>query len=154
MPVEKVTKPEQSIVSMTTLLDRSDIPQYIGETIVTLTDFLHQQPATTTTTPFVSYYDLTDEGKLDTIVKVEVGFGISELLPPTEMIDCYLLPSHQAVRTLHVGDYDGLTPLYKKLLCKIQQENGTFLKRSFEYYLTDETIPIYKQETMIELIYR
>jgi len=40
------------------------------------------------------------------------------------------------------------------LIEAIKQENGIFTFRSYEYFLTDASVPLEDQETMIELTYR
>ncbi len=90
----------------------------------------------------------------DELLDVEIGFPINKEIPSTEKFQSYELPSYQAVRTLYVGDYDDLTDSYKELIEAIKQENGIFTFRSYEYFLTDASVPLEDQETMIELTYR
>lgn len=90
----------------------------------------------------------------DELLAVEIGFPINQEIPSTEKFQSYVLPGYQAVRTLYVGDYEELTDSYKELVDAIKQENGIFTFRSYEYFLTDASVPLDDQETMIELTYR
>ena len=134
MQIEKITKPAKTIVSMSTHISHEHLPNYIGTSFVDLLEYIKKNGAE--------------------LVDVEIGFPINKEIPSTEKFQSYELPSYQAVRTLYVGDYDDLTDSYKELIEAIKQENGIFTFRSYEYFLTDASVPLEDQETMIELTYR
>lgn len=155
MQIEKIVKPAQTIVSMSTHLSREHLPNYIGTAFVELLEYVQKNGAELVGTPFISYLNLSDNGQpRDELLDVEIGFPINKEVPSTEKFQSYELPSYQAVRTLYVGDYDDLTASYEELIGAIKQENGIFTFRSYEYFLTDASVPLDDQETMIELTYR
>lgn len=155
MQIEKITKPAQTIVSMSTHISHEHLPHYIGTAFSKLLEYSQKNQAELTGTPFVSYLNLDENGQAkDELLAVEIGFPIDKEIPSTEKFQSYVLPSYQAVRTLYIGDYDELTDSYKALIKAIKQENGIFTFRSFEYFLTDASAPLAEQETMIELTYR
>ena len=155
MQIEKITKPAQTIVSMSTYISHEHLPNYIGTSFVDLLEYIQKNEAELVGTPFISYLNLDETGQArDELLAVEIGFPINKEIPSTEKFQSYVLPSYQAVRTLYVGDYDDLTDSYKELIDAIKQENGIFTFRSYEYFLTDASVPLEDQETMIELTYR
>lgn len=155
MQIEKIVKPAQTIVSMSTHISHEHIPSYIGTSFVDLLEYIQKNGAEPVGTPFISYLNLNDAGQpRDELLDVEIGIPINQELPSTEKFQSYVLPSYQAVRTLYIGDYDDLTDSYKELITAIKQENGIFTFRSYEYFLTDASAPLEEQETMIELTYR
>lgn len=155
MQIEKITKPAQTIVSMSTHISHEHIPNYIGTSFVDLLEYIQKNGAELVGTPFISYLNLDEAGNAkDELLAVEIGFPINQEIPSTEKFQSYVLPGYQAVRTLYVGDYEELTDSYKELVDAIKQENGIFTFRSYEYFLTDASVPLDDQETMIELTYR
>lgn len=155
MQIEKITKPAKTIVSMSTHISHEHLPNYIGTSFVDLLEYIKKNGAELVGTPFISYLNLDSDGQpKDELLDVEIGFQINKEIPSTEKFQSYELPSYQAVRTLYVGDYDDLTDSYKELIEAIKQENGIFTFRSYEYFLTDASVPLEDQETMIELTYR
>lgn len=155
MQIEKITKPAQTIVSMSTHISHEHLPSYIGTSFVDLLEYIQKNGAELVGTPFISYLNLDQKGKpRDELLDVEIGFPINQEIPSTEKFQSYHLPGYQAVRTLYIGDYDDLTESYKELIEAIKQENGIFTYRSYEYFLTDASVPLEDQETMIELTYR
>lgn len=155
MQIEKITKPAQIIVSMSTHLSREHIPNFIGTSFVELLEYIQKNDAELVGTPFVSYLNLDDKGQpRDELLSIEIDFPINKEIPSTEKFQSYELPSYQAVRTLYVGDYEDLADSYEGLIDAIKQENGIFTFRSYEYFLTDASVPLEDQETMIEMTYR
>jgi len=155
MQIEKITKQAKTIVSMSTHISHEHLPNYIGTSFVDLLEYIKKNGAELVGTPFISYLNLDSDGQpKDELLDVEIGFPINKEIPSTEKFQSYELPSYQAVRTLYVGDYDDLTDSYKELIEAIKQENGIFTFRSYEYFLTDASVPLEDQETMIELTYR
>ncbi|MEG1504653.1 MAG: GyrI-like domain-containing protein [Enterococcus sp.] len=155
MQIEKITKPEQLVVSTSTHIAHEFLPTFIGTSFVELLEYIQKNGAELIGTPFISYLNLDESGlPKDELLEIEIGFPINKELPSTEKFQSYLLPSYQAVRTLYIGDYDDLTDSYKELIEAIKQENGIFTYRSYEYYLTDASVPLADQETMIELAFR
>lgn len=155
MQIEKITKPAQTIVSMSTHISHEHLPNYIGTSFVELLEYSQKNDAELVGMPFVSYLNLDESGQpKDELIAVEIGFPINQEIPSTEKFQSYLLPSYQAMRTLYVGDYEELTESYQELIEAIKKENGVFTFRSYEYFLTDASVPLEDQETMIELTYR
>lgn len=140
---------------MSTHISHEHLPDYIGTSFMDLLEYIQKHGAELVGTPFISYLNLDDTGQpKDELLDVEIGFPIDKEIPSTEKFQSYVLPGYQAVRTLYVGDYDDLTASYKELIDAIKQENGIFTFRSYEYFLTDASVPLEDQETMIELTYR
>ncbi|MFC4770405.1 GyrI-like domain-containing protein [Enterococcus hermanniensis] len=155
MQIEKITKPDQLIVSTSTHIAHEFLPNFIGTSFVELSEYAKKNGAELVGTPFISYLNLAESGlPKDELLEIEIGFPINKEISSTEKFQSYHLPSYQAVRTLYIGDYDDLTDSYKELIEAIKQENGIFTYRSYEYYLTDASVPLADQETMIELAFR
>lgn len=155
MQIEKITKPAQIIVSMSTQISHEHIPNYIGTAFVDLMAYIQKNGAELAGTPFISYLNLNEQGQAkDELLALEIGFPINQEIPSTEKFQSYTLPSYQAVRTLYIGDYEDLADSYQELIDAIKHENGVFTFRSYEYFLTDASAPLEDQETMIELTYR
>ncbi|GCF92605.1 hypothetical protein NRIC_04960 [Enterococcus florum] len=154
MQIEKITKPDQLIVSTSAHLSYEHLPEYIGRSYIELLTYSETHQAATVGTPFVSYLNLGKDGMpKDELYHVEIGLPIDRMIPENEKFQVYTQPAYQAMRTLIIGDYDELTEPYKELLQAIKYDNGVFASRSYEYFLTNETVPLAEQETMIELAY-
>ncbi|MBP1046672.1 GyrI-like domain-containing protein [Enterococcus sp. BWM-S5] len=157
MNIEKITKPEQIIISIThTGLNVTELPKIIGPTFMEIGKYISEQGAAILSNPFVSFKNMDETGKLDeSQIEMEIGFPVDKLIPENESIKAYRLPSYKAVSVLYVGDYDqGMIDIYRRLFEEIKANGGIFMNRSYEYYLSDEEIDLSKQETIIELPYR
>ncbi|MGG5317624.1 GyrI-like domain-containing protein [Enterococcus sp. AZ072] len=154
MTFEQIAKPDQWIVSQTFTVRVEEIPKIIGPTFMKLGGLLQEEEIRILSTPFVSYKNMEDEGKLDeNAIEMEVGFPIAEKVEVPSEVDCYYLPSYQALSALYVGRYEDMTGIYLEMLQEIKNIGGKFLGISYEYYLSDEEIPPEKQETILELVY-
>lgn len=60
---------------------------------------------------------------------------------------------YNAVTTLYIGSYEDMGEIYFELAKKIEDIEGTFKNKSYEYYLSDEDVDLDQQETIIELVY-
>ncbi|WP_086349586.1 GyrI-like domain-containing protein [Candidatus Enterococcus clewellii] len=157
MKIEKITKPEQTIVSITrTGLNVTELPKIIGPTFMELGKYISEQGANVLSNPFVSFKNMHETGKLDeSQIEMEIGFPVDKRIPEKDLIKAYLLPSYKAMTVLYVGNYDdAMIDIYKQLFEEIKTVGGTFMNCSYEYYLSDEEIDLSKQETIIELPYR
>lgn len=157
MNIEKITKPEQTIISIThTGLNVTELPKIIGPTFMKLGKYISEQGANVLSNPFVSFKNMDDTGKLDeSQIEMEIGFPVDKLIPEKEAIKSYVLPSYKAMTVLYVGNYDdAMIDIYKQLFEEIKTVGGVFMNCSYEYYLSDEEIDLSKQETIIELPYR
>ncbi|MGM0215771.1 GyrI-like domain-containing protein [Enterococcus sp. AZ109] len=154
MQIEKVLKPEQWVVTMSTHISYEYLPKYIGNAFAELSAYLQKNDAQLVGTPFISYLNLDENGQSkDELQHVEIGFPVERLLPSTHKFQAYQQEAYHAVRTVYIGDYDVLTDSYQELLKAIKEINGIFAQRSYEYFLTDTSVPLDQQETMIELAY-
>ncbi|MBO1304538.1 GyrI-like domain-containing protein [Enterococcus sp. 669A] len=154
MQIEQILKPEQWVVTMSTHISYEHLPQYIGNAFAELSNYLLKNDAQLVGTPFISYMNLDENGQAkDELQFVEIGFPVERLLPSTPKFQAYLQEPYHAVRTVFIGDYDVLTEPYQELLKAIKEINGVFGQRSYEYFLTDTSVPLEQQETMIELAY-
>lgn len=154
MKISKIVKPDQNIISITKTLAVVELPIYIGPTFMKLAEYIRKQGAEIESAPFVSYKNLDEQGNANAEkVEVEIGFPIDDLIEEMDGMKVYKLPSYQAVTTLFVGKYEGLTQVYQELLAEIRNIGGSFTGICYEYYLSDEEIPEELQETLIEVAY-
>lgn len=154
MAFEQITKPDQWIVSQNFTVKVEEIPQIIGPTFMKLGGLMQEKQAKILSTPFVSYKNMEEEGKLDeNAIEMEVGFPVAEKVEVPSEVDCYFLPSYKALSALYVGRYEDMTGIYLDMLEEIKSIGGKFSGISYEYYLSDEEIPLEKQETILELVY-
>ncbi len=154
MQIEQILKPEQWVVSMSTHISYEHLPKYIGTAFAELSAYIQKNEAQLVGTPYISYLNLDESGQAkDELQHVEIGFPVERLLPSTARFQAYQQPAYHAVRTVFIGDYEVLTEPYQELLQAIKELNGIFAQRSYEYFLTDSSIPLEQQETMIELAY-
>ncbi|MGC6768842.1 GyrI-like domain-containing protein [Enterococcus sp. LJL128] len=155
MIIEKITKPEQKIVSFTQKgLVVTELPTIIGPTFMKLGKYISEQGANILSNPFVSFKNMDDDGKIDeSQMEMEIGFPVDQLLPEKDGIVSYVLPSYKALSVHYVGKYDDMVPIYDALLNQIKENGDNFMHYCYEYYLSDEEIDESKQETIIELPY-
>ena len=154
MKFEQITKPEQWIVSQTFTISVEEIPQIIGPTFMKLAGMIQINGGKILSTPFVSYKNMQEEGQMDeSAIEMEIGFPLAEKIEVAEEVDCYRIPSYQALSALYVGRYEDMTGIYLDMLAEIKNLDRKFLGIAYEYYLSDEEIPQEKQETILELVY-
>lgn len=155
MRIEKIVKPEQTIVSITTDIPVEKLPEIIGPSFMKLAEYIRSESAEIISTPFVSYKNLLEDGQVDgNLVQVEIGFPVNKQIAETAEIKSYTLPSYQAMSTLFHGSYSDLTNPYEEMLAEIKKELGTFTGVSYEYYLTDEEIESDQHQTILEVAYK
>lgn len=63
MQIEKITKPAQTIVSMSTHISHEHLPDYIGTSFMDLLEYIQKHGAELVGTPFISYLNLDDTGR-------------------------------------------------------------------------------------------
>ena len=155
MKIEKIIKPKQQVVSITTKTAVENLQHLIGPTFMKLVSYIQQEEADIVSTPFVSYRNLKEDGQVDgDLVEVEIGFPISKLIRESDEFKSYTLPSYLAMSALFKGSYDDLTSPYTAILERIAAENGHFTGVSYEYYLSDEEISSDQHETILEVVYQ
>ncbi|GCF94266.1 hypothetical protein NRIC_21570 [Enterococcus florum] len=154
MTIEAIVKPEQWIVSQHFTVRVEEIPKVIGPTFMKLGGLIQEKGGTILSTPFVSYKNMGEEGTMDeTAIEMEVGFPLAEKIEVPEEVDCYLLPSYQALSALYVGRYEEMTGIYMEMFDQIKKSDRKFVGTAYEYYLSDEEIPPEKQETILEVLF-
>lgn len=155
MKIEKIVKPEQLIVSITTETEVEKLPELIGPSFMKMAEYIRAENAEIVSTPFVSYKNLREDGQIDgTLIKVEIGFPVNKQIPETAQIKSYLLPSYCVMSALFQGSYSDLTEPYEKMLAEIKNEQKSFTGVSYEYYLTDEEIESDQHQTILEITYQ
>lgn len=156
MDFEQIVKPDQWILSQRFTVKVQEIPQVIGPTFMKLGGFIQEQDIKILSTPFVSYKNMDENGGLDeSAIEMEVGFPVAKEVKNAAEIEAvsYFQPSYKALSVLYVGKYEDMTEPYFKMMDEIKRIGGKFTGVSYEYYLSDEEIPLEQQETILELVY-
>lgn len=155
MEINEIVKPEQQVVSITKEIIPDEMPDLLGESFVALAAHIEATGARITGEPFVSFKDLDEHGAIHkSPIKVEVGIPIDRKVTSTTAISCYELAGYQALSTTYTGNDDDLQLVYALLVTKINEMGKTFLHKSYEYYLTDDTAASDQQVTLLEVPYQ
>lgn len=133
----------------------AQIPELLGPSFMKLVGYIQQQGGEILDAPFVAYKNMRQDGSIDEEnLEMEVGFPVNKALESQDDIQCYTLPTYSALKTLYIGKYEDTTDTYLQMLDEIRSAGHAFLGMSYEYYLTDESVPLEKQETIIEIPYQ
>ncbi len=136
---------DQPVLIMRTVTAVEDLPAFLGKAYDAIGQYLNEIGEQPAGMPFAAYHNMDMKA-----LEVEAGFPVSRMLPGKGKIESGKINGGKFGITLHVGEYDSVSPAYDALTAFVKQKGYTPSGAVYEYYLNDPNEnPSVKPETEI-----